>query len=114
MTRLKQHGGWDPALQAKALEVLALRYSEPSDSLDFAKGASLESRVRDELLAEFTATFFEATLEVLDFARCQRADGTFYGTGGQCRKGKEVGERERAEKLQAKKPQRGCSPREAM
>jgi len=38
MTRLKQHGGWDAALEAKALEILSLRYSESSDSLDFAKG----------------------------------------------------------------------------
>lgn len=30
-----------------------------------------------------------------DFARrCQRADGSYYGTAGQCRKGKEVGEKE--------------------
>ena len=31
-----------------------------------------------------------------DFARCQRPDGTFYGTGGQCRKGVSVGPREKA------------------
>ena len=29
-----------------------------------------------------------------DFARCQRDDGSYYGTSGQCRKGKEVGARE--------------------
>ena len=29
-----------------------------------------------------------------DFARCQRPDGTFYGTGGQCRKGAQVGPKE--------------------
>jgi len=40
------------------------------------------------------ATFSEETVTVLDFARCQRADGTYYGTSGQCRKGKEVGPRE--------------------
>ena len=28
--------------------------------------------------------------ESFDFARCQRADGTYYGTAGKCRKGKEV------------------------
>lgn len=27
---------------------------------------------------------------VIDFTRCQRADGSHYGTGGQCRKGREV------------------------
>lgn len=39
-------------------------------------------------------TFSESAYEVLDFARCQRADGTFYGTSGQCRKGKPVGPKE--------------------
>ena len=29
-----------------------------------------------------------------DFARCQRADGSFYGTGGTCRSGDKVGARE--------------------
>ena len=29
---------------------------------------------------------------VSDFVRCQRADGSFYGTGGRCQKGREVGE----------------------
>ncbi len=32
----------------------------------------------------------------LDFARCQRPDGSFYGTSGQCRKGVSVGPREKA------------------
>lgn len=40
-------------------------------------------------------TFSESAHEVLDFARCQRADGTFYGTSGQCRKGKPVGPKEK-------------------
>lgn len=40
-------------------------------------------------------TFNEAALEVLDFTRCERPDGSFYGTGGQCRKGKETGEAEK-------------------
>jgi tRNA A-37 threonylcarbamoyl transferase component Bud32 len=29
--------------------------------------------------------------ETMDFARCQRPDGTYYGTAGKCRKGTEVG-----------------------
>jgi hypothetical protein len=34
---------------------------------------------------------FDANAEAfLDFARCQRPDGSYYGTAGQCRKGKEV------------------------
>ncbi len=32
----------------------------------------------------------------LDFARCQRPDGSYYGTGGQCRKGVSVGPKEKA------------------
>lgn len=40
-------------------------------------------------------SFSEGAYEVLDFVRCQRADGTFYGTSGQCRKGKAVGPREK-------------------
>lgn len=31
--------------------------------------------------------FSEKALEALDFARCQRADGSYYGTGGTCRQG---------------------------
>jgi len=40
------------------------------------------------------ASFSEYAAEILDFARCQRADGSFYGTAGQCRLGKKVGPRE--------------------
>lgn len=40
------------------------------------------------------STFSEDASAVLDFARCQRADGTFYGTSGTCRKGTPVGPRE--------------------
>lgn len=39
-----------------------------------------------------TENFSEAT-ELYDFARCQRPDGTFYGTGGQCRKGSPTSEK---------------------
>ena len=40
--------------------------------------------------------FSEAALETLDFARCQRPDGSYYGTGGQCRKGSPAGTKEKA------------------
>ena len=36
-------------------------------------------------------TFSEHAREVWDFVRCQRSDGTHYGTGGECRKGTKVG-----------------------
>lgn len=35
----------------------------------------------------------------LDFVRCQRADGTFYGTSGKCRKGREVDAKKILDKL---------------
>jgi hypothetical protein len=38
-----------------------------------------------------------------DFARCQRADGSFYGTSGKCRQGNEVG----AKEVQAAKSAKG-------
>ena len=38
----------------------------------------------------------------LEFVRCQRADGTFYGTSGQCRKGREVNPRKEVDKLARK------------
>ncbi len=40
--------------------------------------------------------FNEEALEaVYDFARCQRPDGSFYGTSGQCRKGAPAGAKEK-------------------
>lgn len=38
--------------------------------------------------------FTEESLEVLNFQRCERPNGTFYGTGGTCRKGSPVGAKE--------------------
>lgn len=38
----------------------------------------------------------EATAEFYNFQRCQRPDGTHYGTGGVCRKGAPVGPAEKA------------------
>ena len=40
--------------------------------------------------------FSEEMAERFDFTRCQRPNGTFYGTSGTCRKGAEVGPREMA------------------
>ena len=41
--------------------------------------------------------FSESTEDYLDFARCQRANGTIYGTSGQCRKGSPIGAKEKEE-----------------
>lgn len=39
--------------------------------------------------------FNEEAQAIWDFARCQRSDGTFYGTRGKCKQGKEVGGEEK-------------------
>ena len=39
---------------------------------------------------EAYAAFEEAALEKYDFQTCQRSDGSYYGTGGTCRKGSPV------------------------
>ena len=39
-------------------------------------------------------SFNESAQEVWDFVRCQRPNGTFYGTRGKCRSGTEVGAKE--------------------
>ena len=39
--------------------------------------------------------FSEKALEALDFARCQRPNGTFYGTAGICKSGAPVGAKEK-------------------
>ena len=41
-------------------------------------------------------SYRDQALERYDFTRCQRPDGSHYGTGGQCRKGNQVGAREKA------------------
>lgn len=58
---------------------------------------------QNEFTDENLAAFREAYSEVHDFARCQRPDGTFYGTSGVCRKGSQVGAKERPEKKGRKK-----------
>ena len=44
-------------------------------------------------LAKSEADFSET--DTFDFARCQRPDGSYYGTGGQCRKGTPVDAKEK-------------------
>jgi hypothetical protein len=48
-------------------------------------------------------SFSEEVLEALNFARCQRADGSFYGTAGQCRLGTPAGakQEEKSKVIQA-------------
>lgn len=46
---------------------------------------------RIEQLASMVMQYSEQNTDSLDFARCQRPDGSFYGTRGKCKKGKEAG-----------------------
>ena len=39
------------------------------------------------MYSSFSEESLAAVEEMLDFARCERVDGSFYGTGGTCRKG---------------------------
>ena len=56
--------------------------------------------------SEWGEGVLEQFREQYDFTRCQRPDGTYYGTGGQCRKGTEVGAREK----ETKGPSRNSLP----
>lgn len=44
-------------------------------------------------------TFSQSALDLWDFVRCQRPNGSFYGTKGQCRKGTEAGPKPQGEYL---------------
>ena len=50
------------------------------------------------------AGVYEEFMESYDFARCQRPDGSIYGTGGTCRKGTPVGEEVKKEEKKTKGP----------
>ena len=62
----------------------------------------------EESIARFTEhfedniEFSESTEDFVDFARCQRADGSIYGTGGQCRKGTPTSDKEETKGLLSK------------
>lgn len=62
-------------------------------------------------------SFNEDAQAVWDFVRCQRPDGSFYGTSGKCKAGKEVGAKEVAEakpkKAAAKKEPAAAKPKAA-
>ena len=57
-------------------------------------------------------TFNEEAQAVWDFVRCQRDNGSHYGTRGECRKGKEVGEEEKEENEAKSKKESVYKPRE--
>lgn len=78
MSRMPSHGGFSDELLAKVKEELSgnLEFSEPQPPLDRNK-AGMPS------IVGFAEQHF-------DFTTCQRSDGSYYGTGGTCRKGSEV------------------------
>lgn len=55
-------------------------------------------------------SFNKEAQEVWDFVRCQRADGTYYGTRGKCRKGNEAGAKQE-EAPKAKKEKAPKTPK---
>lgn len=57
--------------------------------------------------------FSEEAQEVLDFARCQRPDGSFYGTSGQCRKGTPTGDQKEPTRRDKARAKRAVFAREA-
>ncbi len=59
---------------------------------DFTESATAQA------IEELHLRFSEDNSGSFDFARCQRADGSFYGTSGSCRLGKEAGAKEAPER----------------
>jgi len=63
----------------------------------FGNQPDMNKMLNDAVITKFS--------ESLDYARCQRADGSFYGTGGVCRKGAPAGNKKPASEAQLKKAQ---------
>ena len=78
MARLSTHGGFDEELLAKAKE-------EMRGELEFAEQE--EPLARNGSGYPSVGGFIE---QHFDFSTCQRSDGSYYGTGGTCRKGSPV------------------------
>lgn len=58
--------------------------------VSYAEGLnSVGNRINQ--LVEMVSNFAEFSEGEFDFARCQRPDGSFYGTRGKCKKGKDAG-----------------------
>lgn len=56
------------------------------------------------MYGNFSEESIAKVTEILDFARCQRPDGTYYGTAGKCRKGKLTGAKAAPVKKEASPP----------
>jgi hypothetical protein len=66
--------------------------------------------VKDSAFENFSEGVMEA---VHDFARCQRADGSYYGTSGQCKKGSPAGAKEKEAKAPKKAVPRDSNTKSA-
>ena len=85
MAKLKSFGAFDESALSKAREALS-----QEAELNFGEGRepSKRSGAGYPSIGNFTEQHF-------DFARCQRADGSYYGTGGTCRMGTDAGAKEK-------------------
>ena len=63
--------------------------------LNMLGGFSEEALLLFQLAASEQAYEFSEEGETYDFTRCMRPDGTFYGTGGTCKKGSVAGAKEK-------------------
>ena len=83
MSRLSQHGGFSEEAIEKAKAQMA-------EGLEFAEQQETPARNRDGM-----PSIHGFAEQMFDFARCQRADGSYYGTSGVCRKGTKAGAKEK-------------------
>jgi len=77
-----------------------IKKSEHTEPTSVQEGRIDSDTKRKPLIAGPSAgspSFAERAEEVLDFARCQRSDGSFYGTGGTCRIGRQATAKEERE-----------------
>ena len=90
MTKLSQHGGFDPHLEAQLRAELLAEFTECTEFDDWSERVKEQSKQVAEYIEtnqEITSDLGEA-LDGFEFSQvCQRQDGSIYGTAGQCRKG---------------------------
>lgn len=93
MTKLSQHGGFDPHLEAQMRAELLAEFTECTKFDDWSERVKEQSK----RVAEYIETNQEITSDLdgvsdgFEFSQvCQRQDGSIYGTYGQCRKGTRI------------------------
>jgi len=68
-----------------------IRLHHSQSPVNITKGHHTGTQMNDSAFESFG----EEAQQTLDFTRCQRSDGSYYGTGGQCRKGAPVADKEK-------------------